>query len=301
MIGEPVIAIGNPFGLSHTITTGVISALNRTIRISEEVVFRGFIQTDAPINPGNSGGPLINILGDVIGINTAIYGNAQGIGFAIPIDTAKRIVDDLIAFGEVRRAWIGMSVQALTPDIARHFHYQGSTGVLIAQVLKNSAAERAGLKQGDILVKLDHNPIQNQEEYQTLIAGYTPGDKLVCSIAREGQSLDIEVTAEEFSAEQAARMASQDFGFAVEELTPQMIAKYRLQSEQGVVVTKIRENSPADQIGMQPGDIIRQVEDMQVAKLADFQKAIIETAQQSSVVFLIQRRSQGYYVTLERQ
>jgi serine protease Do len=301
MIGEPVIAMGNPFGLSHTITTGVISALNRTIRVDDNLIFRGFIQTDAPINPGNSGGPLINILGDVIGINTAIYGNAQGIGFAIPIDKAKRIIDDLISFGEVHSAWIDITIQDMTPNLAQHFNYHGSEGVLIAQVSKNSSAERAGLQQGDILVALDHNPIRDQQDYQTLITDYTPGDTITFSLIRNGKPLDIKVTAEEFSTEQAVKIAYQDFGLYVEDITPQMISQYRLQSEQGVVVTKVQRNSPADRVGMEPGDIIRQVDEIQITNLTDFQKAMVEANQHLSVVFLVQRRSRGYYITLERQ
>ena len=212
MIGEPVIAIGNPFGLSHTITSGVISALNRAIRVDDDRIFRGFIQTDAPINPGNSGGPLINILGDVIGINTAIYGNAQGIGFAIPIDRAKRIARELIAHGEVRSAWVGISIQDITPNIAQYFDYNSSDGVLISQVSQKSFAEQAGLKQGDIITALDSQPVRDGEGYNALIAEYTPEDSISFSIIRNGKSLDINVSAEEFSVEQAVKMAYQEFG-----------------------------------------------------------------------------------------
>jgi serine protease Do len=287
--------------LSHTITTGVISALNRAIRIESDRVFRGFIQTDAPINPGNSGGPLINILGDVIGINTAIYGNAQGIGFAIPIDKAKRIARELIAHGEVRSAWIGISIQDITPNIAQYFDYNSSDGVLISQVSPKSSAERAGLKQGDIITALDSQPVIDVEGYNALIAEYTPENSISFSIIRKGKPLDIKVSAEEFSVEQAIKMAHQEFGVYVEKITERTVYKYLLQSKQGVVVTKVQKGSSAEQVGLEPGDIIRQIDDIQIMNLTDFRKAMVRVNQKTSAVFLVQRRNRGYYITLERQ
>lgn len=300
MIGEPVIAIGNPFGLSHTITTGVISALDRSIRVDEDRIFRGFIQTDAPINPGNSGGPLINILGQVIGINTAIYGNAQGIGFAIPIDKVNRIIADLIEYGQVRSAWIGISVQDITPAIAQYFQHQSAEGVLIAQVLPGSSAEKAGLKQGDIIVEINGQPVRDQAEYNTIIEEYTARDALKFSLVRDGKILTITVQAETFSTEQAISMAEKDFGFFVEDMSQELIYQYRLRTQQGVVITKVRPNSPAAKVGLEPGDIIRQVEGAQIETLNDFQDAMMKLAHKSSAVFLIQRRTRGYYITLDR-
>ena len=301
MIGEPVIAIGNPFGLSHTITTGVISALNRAIRVGDDQVFRGFIQTDAPINPGNSGGPLINILGAVIGINTAIYGDAQGIGFAIPIDRAGRIADELINYGEVRAAWVGVSVQDITPSIAQYFDYHSSDGVLVAQVMAGSAAGRAGLQQGDILMALNEKPIRDTAGYYALLEDYTPGDTLLFALMRAGKERDVAVKAEEFSAEHAVKVANQAFGFEVTGITERLTRAYRLQTSQGVVITAVRPNTPAAQAGIEAGDIVRKVDDMAVADLTDFRKAILRAYQQSSAVFLVQRGSRGYYVTLNQE
>ena len=301
MIGEPVIAIGNPFGLSHTISTGVISALNRSIRVGEDHILRGFIQTDAPINPGNSGGPLINILGEIIGINTAIYNNAQGIGFAIPIDKAKRIIDELIEYGYVRSAWIGINVQDITPAIAQYFNYQSSDGVLVSQVLPKSSAERAGIQQGDIIVEINGQPIRDQQGYQMFIDDYTAGDILVFSLLRDEKELKIQVEAEEFSTEQASKFAYQGFGFSVEDITEKTAYKYRLRTQQGVVVSQVRKNSPAGQVGIEPGDVIRQIDGNQITDHTEFRDVMMKLSNKSSLIFLIQRASRGYYVTLERQ
>lgn len=301
MIGEPVIAIGNPFGLSHTITTGVISALNRAIRVSEEQVFRGFIQTDAPINPGNSGGPLINILGDVIGINTAIYGDAQGIGFAIPIDRAARIAAELITYGEVRATWVGVSIQDMTPSIAQYFEYDASDGVLVSQVMEDSAAERAGVRQGDILVAIDAQPIHDSAGYYALLQEFTPDDTMTLTLVRDGARRDVAVRGEEFSAEHAVKAAYQAFGFNVAEITPALTDEYRLQTSQGVVITAVRRNTPAAQVGIEPGDIIRKIDEMAVADLEDFRQAMIDASRQPSAVFLVQRGGRGYYVTLSQE
>ena len=301
MIGEPVIAIGNPFGLSHTITTGVLSALNRTIRVDEEQVYHGFMQTDAPINPGNSGGPLVNIEGAVIGINTAIYGNAQGIGFAIPIDKVKRIVDDLIAYGDVRTAWLGLVVQDITPELAKYFDYDATGGVLIAQILKDTTAAQVDVQQGDILVALNGLPVQNQAGYEALIEEYTAGDAFELTLLRKGQTVQTTIPAEEFSVTQAVNLVYQDFGMFVAAITPQAVQEYELATEQGVVVAKIRKNSPAAQVGIEPGDVIRQISAMPVADLNAFRQAVRQVGAQAGVAFLIQRGARGYYITLERQ
>ncbi len=301
MIGEPVIAIGNPFGLSHTITTGVISALDRSIRLSDEQTLRGFIQTDTPINPGNSGGPLINILGDVIGINTAIYSEAQGIGFAIPIDKAKRIISELIEYGKVRAAWIGIAVQDITPAVAQYFKYDSADGVLIAQVFDGSAAERAGLTQGDILVKINEQPIRDQAAYQTVLDEYTASDTLTFAVFRDGKPLTLAVKAEEFSQEQAVKLAYQEFGVSAAEITNRNVQEYGLQTRQGVLIDKIRPESSAAQVGIEPGDIIRQIEGVPVGNMTDFGEIMSKIRQQTGAVFLIQRGTRGYYVTLERQ
>ena len=175
MIGEQVLAIGNPFGLQQTVTTGIISALNRNIRAGKNMVYSDFIQVDASINPGNSGGPLLNINGSLIGINTAIYQKAEGIGFAIPIDHAKRIVDELIRYGKVRRGWMGVSIQELDPQLATHFQLDGHKGVLVVGVAEKSSAGKAGLKRGDIVIAIDGHGVSNKSDFRGRMASYTVG------------------------------------------------------------------------------------------------------------------------------
>src|SRR5262245_7267285 len=168
MIGETVIAIGNPFGLSHTVTTGVVSAVGRSLH-DEERTYTDFVQTDASINPGNSGGPLLNIRGELIGINTAIYGKAQGIGFAIPVDRARRVMRDLVAFGEVRRPWTGLVVQDLTPDLAQHFGARH--GVVVAEVEPDGPAARAGVVRGEVIVRVDGREVGSRAGVDWRVAG----------------------------------------------------------------------------------------------------------------------------------
>ena len=192
MIGETVIAIGNPFGLSHTVTTGVVSALNRSLNTGERTYY-DFIQTDASINPGNSGGPLLNIKGELIGINTAIYGKAQGIGFAIPISRAKRIIQELIHYGAVETPWVGIVVQTLTPELARHFDLNEGQGVVIREVESGSPAARAGLRRGEVVLSLDGKRLRTAEEYVQRERERSSGDQLRLQVLRNNREKDVVV------------------------------------------------------------------------------------------------------------
>jgi Do/DeqQ family serine protease len=190
MIGETVIAIGNPFGFSHTVTTGVVSALNRSIR-TDDRVYHEFIQIDASINPGNSGGPLLNINGELIGINTAIYAKAQGIGFAIPISKTKKIISDLIEHGEVVEAWIGITVQNMDAGLARYLDVPRNGGVIVKTVEPESPARNAGIREGDIIVAVENRRIASDDDYQTTMRGYSAGDSLTTRIWRDGKTIKI--------------------------------------------------------------------------------------------------------------
>jgi serine protease Do len=213
MIGESVIAIGNPFGLSHTVTTGVVSAVGRSLR-DEERVFTDFVQTDASINPGNSGGPLLNIKGELVGVNTAIYGKAQGIGFAIPVDRVRRVMRDLVSYGEVRRAWTGLVVQELTPELAQHFGTK--RGVVIASVEPKSPGDDAGLERGDAVTRVDGHDIASHEEFEQRIQDHREGDHLTLTRRRSaGEEDEVRLTLAAFPAARADKLGWDLLGLEV--------------------------------------------------------------------------------------
>ena len=219
MIGETVIAIGNPFGFSHTVTTGVISALDRSIR-TDDRVFHEFIQIDASINPGNSGGPLLNINGELIGINTAIYAKAQGIGFAIPISKTRKIISDLIAHGEVIEPWIGIIVQNIDAGLARYLNVPAKSGVLVKTVENGSPAAKAGTREGDIILALDNRKIVSEDDFQSTMRNYSVGDKLNLKLRRSAESLTLSVVAGQFPMEKASALGYRLLGIRTEDLTP---------------------------------------------------------------------------------
>jgi Do/DeqQ family serine protease len=297
MIGETVIAIGNPFGFSHTVTTGVISAVNRSIR-AEERVYIDFIQIDASINPGNSGGPLLNINGDLIGINTAIYAKAQGIGFAIPINKAKKIISDLIQFGEVIQAWIGITVQNLDQKLARYLKVPGKNGVIIKAIEPRSPARRAGLQEGDIILSIDKKKIATVQDYWSVKKTYAAGDSLKAKIWREGEIKNVSVKTQLFPMPLAEDLAFRLMGIRVQDLTPNSRKTYRTIADQGVVISEIDSRSYLANVGARPGDVIRQIDDTAITNKEDFKKAIVKYRQKSSVVVLLQRGEQGYYITV---
>jgi Do/DeqQ family serine protease len=299
MIGETVLAIGNPFGLQHTVTTGIISALNRSIKSGENTVYQDFIQVDASINPGNSGGPLLNINGSLIGINTAIYQKAEGIGFAIPIENAKRIINDLISYGKVRRGWLGLSVQDMTPELLRYFKMDRARGVLVTRVFPGSPARRAGLKQGDVILKLNNHEISRKLEYQQRAGSYSVGNTITFTVLRDGRKKDIRLKVKAIQGIQVADFTLNWLGLGVQGIDNAAVRKYQLSTRQGVMVNQVTPNSAAGRIGLSPGDVIRQVNQSPVKNQKDFNKAILEAGGRDSALLLVQRGRYGYYVTLE--
>lgn len=297
MIGETVIAIGNPFGFSHTVTTGVVSAVNRSIR-SEDQVFHNFIQIDASINPGNSGGPLLNIRGELIGINTAIYAKAQGIGFAIPVDTAQKIVSDLIRYGEVVPAWIGLTVQRLDPHLAQYLDMDPGSGVLVKQVQPDGPAALAGIDSGDIVLSVDGVAVASVQDYRSAMRGYSEGDRLEIEILRSGRNKRVAVTASVFPEELAPELVYRLLGVRADNLPPNRRFRGRLLPEDGVLIREVRSGSYLDRIGVEPGDVIRRMDDKPIRSVADINKAMIQNRQKPSVVILLQRGNQGYYITI---
>ncbi|MCU0604435.1 MAG: Do family serine endopeptidase [Desulfobacterales bacterium] len=297
MIGETVIAIGNPFGFSHTVTTGVISALNRSIR-TDERVFQDFIQIDASINPGNSGGPLLNINGELIGINTAIYAKAQGIGFAIPINKARRTVADLIQYGEVKQAWTGLVVQEMDEKIIQYLKYPGRKGVMVKAVEPESPAQRAGLREGDVLLGLGNRKMAGLDDYLSASKAAVAGDPLEIQIWRGGRTQTVSVKTSEFPIERADQLAWSLLGIKVEDLTPKNRRDFRIAAREGVLITEIRPGSQLARIGVKPGDLLRQIDESGIATHDEFRKVVVKVRQKPSLVLLIQRGEQGYYVTV---
>lgn len=297
MIGETVIAIGNPFGFSHTVTTGVISAYNRSIRTNEKV-YHDFIQIDASINPGNSGGPLLNINGELIGINTAIYAKAQGIGFAIPINKAKRIISDLIQYGEVIQAWIGITVQDLDEKLANYMKTAGIKGALVKKVELKSPAGKAGVHDGDIILSLGTRSLNSSEDYRTVMKSFATGDRVKIRVLRNGQELTLYVKASKFPGELAMNLAFETFGVKVEDLTFNKRLKYKTYAKEGVVISELNRQSYLYNIGARPGDVIRQIGGVIIKNKKDFTKAVVKYRQKRSVVILLQRGDQSYYITI---
>jgi S1-C subfamily serine protease len=294
MIGETVIAIGNPFGLSHTVTTGVISALNRSIQSGDQV-FKDFIQTDASINPGNSGGPLLNIRGEVIGINTAIYSEAQGIGFAIPADRARRIVDDLISFGEVQAAWFGLEVQGLDENLSKYLGYEGTQGVLVTEVYKGSPAEKGGIQLQDIIVQAEQTEVTSPEELTALLRGMTVNDEITFRVFRKGKILRKTLRSVVLPEAMAENYCQQSLGIRVGELTSKNLLRAGIK---GVEITEVTRGSQADRVGLRPGDVLLKINDRDIPNVQEFRKEFSKLTCRSHVTLQVLRGRFLYYVTL---
>lgn len=297
MIGETVIAIGNPFGLSHTVTTGVISATGRSFRARDRV-YHDFIQTDASINPGNSGGPLLNIHGELIGINTAIYSEAQGIGFAIPIDRAKRIVDELIHYGKVRPIWIGIFVQDLTPQLASALQYRGTEGVVITRVVEGSPASKGGVRRGDVIVAINQKKVKTKEDYLAVLRGVTTGEILQYTLFRQGKPVEVSVKATDFPLQLADDLARDLLGVEVTSITGRLEGQYRLYTNEGALITQVISGSVAAQIGIRRGDVIRKLNNVEIKNKEDFHQAIPTLLYRNKALLLIQRGPNGYHLTI---
>ncbi|MCW7754808.1 trypsin-like peptidase domain-containing protein [Desulfobotulus sp. H1] len=288
MIGEAVIAIGNPFGFSHTVTTGVISATNRHVR-SNRHVFKRFIQTDASINPGNSGGPLLNIRGEVIGINTAIHARAQGIGFAIPIDRARRIAMDLIEHGMVIPLWDGLRSQEMDRDLAGYLGKGETEGLLVRNVEKNSPASRAGIRAGDVLSAMDGQPTTKMADYRELLEMMLPETPVRVDIIRKGKPLTLSMTLQSYPMERALDLPEKLMGIQAAE---------KPDSPRTVILTTIRKDSALDRAGARPGDRIRSLGEREITSLSDLHAALIRHRMDREVSLRIQRGNRVYTLTL---
>ncbi len=298
MIGETIIAIGNPFGFSHTVTTGVISAINRSIKTDEQRVYHEFIQTDASINPGNSGGPLLNINGELIGINTAIYAKAQGIGFAIPINKAKRIIADLIQYGHVVQAWIGLVVQEMDARMAQYLGLKPGQGVVVNLVEEGSPAQKAGMESGDVILTLRRNKITTSKDYFSVVREIPAGETLLVTYQRNSHVKEIEIRTSAFPEARVPQLAWRRLGVEVADITAALRKRYRINAAQGVVLTRVRQDSYLARIGVAPGDVLLQMDGAAVTTEKEFTTAMIKCRLKSSLLLLIQRETQVYHLTV---
>ena len=299
-IGSWAIAIGNPFGLEHTVTVGVVSAKGRAIGAA---AYEDFIQTDASINPGNSGGPLTNIKGEVIGINTAIVAGGQGIGFAIPINMAKRVLDSLITKGKVTRPWLGVVIQDITPPLARHFGVEPREGVLISEVTPNGPADDAGLRRGDVITEIDGKRVDSAHKLQREILGKRVRGRVGLLVLRDGKERMRYAVLEEMPEEgriigQREEVGSK-LGITVQSLTPELARNFDLDpDEEGVVVVDVERGSPADLGGLRRRDLIKEINHHPIRDLKDLRKEIDKIDLQRGAVFLIKREGHQMYVSI---
>ena len=304
-VGEIVIAIGNPYGLQQTVTMGVVSAKGRSIPV-EEHTYRNFIQTDTAINPGNSGGPLLNTKGEVIGVNTAIIPYAQGIGFAIPINTAKRNIDDLINLGKVRRSWLGVYIQGITPEIAEQFNLSEAKGVLVGDVVKDGPAEEAGIKTGDIIKKVNNEEVNSPGELQDKIRNVDIGKNADIEVVRDGKTINFIVkivemptVEEEGSESPKEKVFSVQTGLKVESVTTEIAKELGLPWVKGLVINEVVLGSSADDMGLQQGDIVLEANRTEVSSIEEWENAINKLEPGDTLLLLVFRSGHTYYVPIK--
>jgi serine protease Do len=284
MIGETVVAIGSPFGLTKTVTSGVLSAMGRSFKANDQL-YIDFLQTDAAINPGNSGGPLLNVDGEVIGINTAIFSGAQGIGFAIPVDKVRRIVQELKSFGKVRPAWVGINAMDMTAPVARKLGWERSGGVVVESVDPGSPAAAAGVQAADVVAELGGSPVQDADEFQARVRGYPARAAMPLLLWRNGQQISVTVTPTEFPSDRADAFAWDRLGL-------------RLASSRGALaVSAVRNESQAEGFGIDRGDLIVRLNNVALDSLGTFREALISARHARSVLLVVRRAGRNYLVT----
>lgn len=296
-VGEWVVAIGNPFGLTETVTAGIVSALGRgNVQIAE---YEDFIQTDAAINPGNSGGPLLNLDGEVIGINTAIYsrsGGYMGIGFAIPISTAIAIKDQLIEKGSVSRGYLGIIIQPLTEDLASNFDLEDTSGILVGDVEKGSNAEKAGLKQGDVIQSLDGKPVASVNSFRNKIASSPVGTRFKLGIFRDGKTQTIEVASGE--AGTSSNEVLNQIGLDLAEPRAELLREYGFREAEGLIVTGVKPGSAAARAGLRPGLIVLSVNRMAVTTLQNLATVLRDSRPGDPLILIVFDGTHSRFVSI---
>ncbi|MGZ3615170.1 MAG: DegQ family serine endoprotease, partial [Thermodesulfobacteriota bacterium] len=297
-VGNWVVAVGSPFGLEQTVTAGIVSAKGRVIGSGP---YDNFIQTDASINPGNSGGPLINMKGEVVGINTAIIASGQGIGFAIPVNMAKEIAPQLQEKGHVTRGWLGVSIQEVTPELAKSFALKEKKGALVAQVVPGSPAEKAGIEQGDVIVEFDGKEVASSKDLPLIVSSTPVGKSVTIKLSRNGKLFDRQVKVGEM--EQKAEVANapsshKPLGITVQNITPEIAQGLGLKREAGVVVTRVEPGSPAANAGIQTGDVIREVDRKPIKDVDDFVQKIEKSKDQENILLFLQRGQNNLFAAV---
>ena len=300
-VGDWVMAVGNPFGLGHTVTQGIISAKGRVIGAGP---YDNFLQTDAAINPGNSGGPLVNLKGEVVGINTAIVATGQGIGFAIPSNLAQTVIPQLMEKGKVVRGMLGVQVQTVTPELAKSFGMEDAKGALVAEVNPGTPAEKAGIERGDIIIDFNGQPIHEMNELPRLVAVTAPGTKVTLKVLRQGKEKSFSLVVTELKEEKTAqapmeRVDEPVVGLVVENLDPNLARELGLKENQGVVVLQVSPGSSAAEAGLRKGDIIMEINGQPVKSVSDYRRLAGSLPKDSYARFLIKRQSHTLYFTVE--
>jgi len=302
-VGDWVVAIGNPFGLEQTVTIGIVSAKGRVIGAGP---YDDFIQTDASINPGNSGGPLLNLQGEVVGVNTAIFsrgGGNIGIGFAIPIDLAKTVVAQLRETGTVTRAWLGVMIQPVTQELARSFGLQETRGALVAEVTPGSPAAQVGIQRGDIIVEFNGTAIRDSHELPPLVAQSPVGSRAKVTVLRDGKERTFSVTLGELKDQEARAQGGESrWGMTVADLSPELARRFQLeQDRKGVVVVDVEPGSPADTGGLRPGDMIEEVNRQPVGSVKDFTAAVASAKGRETLLLLVRRGNTTSFFALRQE
>ena len=306
-VGDWVMAIGNPFGLEHTVTAGIVSAKGRVIGAGP---YDNFIQTDASINPGNSGGPLINAAGEVIGVNSAIFsqsGGNVGIGFAIPIDLAKKVVEQLRKNGRVVRGWLGVRAQDVTAAMAQSLGLTRSPAemAVVTEVTEGSPAAEAGIKTGDIIVEFNGKPVPRSHDFPGVIADTAPGQRITLKIVREKKEQTVAVKigelADDNDPNQQLEARDPELGLRVQRITPEAARRLGLSSSRGVLVMEVQPGSPADQVGIEPADVIREVNQRPVTNVKDFERATRQGRRGDRILLLVQRGDNAVFFAVKRK
>jgi serine protease Do len=302
-VGDWVVAIGNPFGLSETVTAGIVSAKGRII---SEGPYEDFIQTDASINPGNSGGPLLDMQGNVIGINSAIFsqsGGNIGIGFAIPVNLVKSVATQIREHGKVVRGWLGVTIQQVTPDLARSFGLKIAEGALVADVQKDSPADHAGLRRGDIILDYNGKKLDRAHQLPTLVAESEIGEALPVTVLRNGDRTTLNVTIGEMPESELASESSKsatEWGLSVADITPALRQRFDLEDDSGVIVTGVEPGSLADEAGIRPGDVVMEIDREPVTNVRDYEKSLEKAGNAPHLLLLLKRGGQSLFVALRK-